>query len=64
MNIYVDEIPDDLHKRFKILCVLDDITLNQKIIGLMEKEVNLRNIQLQEGERNENTNRGREANTV
>lgn len=32
-------IPDDLHKRFKILCVEHEVSMNTKVIDLIRKFV-------------------------
>jgi len=39
MELRVYNIPEGLHKQFKILCVQEGITMNQKIIELMRQAV-------------------------
>lgn len=33
------EIPDEMHKKFKIKCAIEDVTLKAKIVELIEKFV-------------------------
>jgi len=39
MELRVYNIPEVLHQQFKILCVRERITMNQKIIDLMREAV-------------------------
>jgi len=35
----IKNIPEDLHKRFRILCIQESVSLNEKIIQLMKEAV-------------------------
>lgn len=43
VNINI-EIPDDLHKKIKIFCVMNSITMKDFIISSLEKKINLSNL--------------------
>ena len=38
-DIRIKEVPDEVHLKFKLLCVKKKITMNQYFITLMEKAV-------------------------
>ena len=37
VNINI-EIPDDLHKKIKLACIVNDVTLKDYILGVLEKK--------------------------
>ena len=37
--IQTRDVPDDLHKRFKVLCVEHGVSMNAKVIGLIREFV-------------------------
>jgi len=38
-QLIIRDIPDDLHKAFKLLCVKQGVSMNKKIIQLIKKVV-------------------------
>ena len=38
-DMRIREIPDDLHLRFKLLCVKKNISMNKYLIQMIKKEV-------------------------
>ena len=39
MDVRIREVPDDLHMEFKLLCVKQKISMNQKLIAMIREEV-------------------------
>ena len=39
MELRIRDIPEDLHERFKILCIREKISMNKAIIELMQHAV-------------------------
>ncbi len=39
MTMQVRAMPEDLHKKFKLLCAMEDIAMNQKLIGMVREVV-------------------------
>ncbi len=38
-TIMIRNVPEDLHKEFKILCVKRGLSINEQLLNLMRKEV-------------------------
>jgi len=38
-NMRIREVPDELHKKFKLLCVKKNISMNKYLIQMIKKEV-------------------------
>lgn len=39
--IMITGIPDDLHKRIRLVCILEGVTINEKILSILEREFNV-----------------------
>jgi signal transduction histidine kinase len=39
MNVLIRDVPADVHKHFKLLCVHQDISMNKKLLELMHREI-------------------------
>lgn len=39
MEVRIRELPNDLHREFKLLCVSEGVTINDKLIELIEEAV-------------------------
>ncbi len=39
VKMFLRNVPDDLHKRFKVLCVEHEVSMNAKVIGLIREFV-------------------------
>ncbi len=39
MELRIREVPDELHLKFKLLCVKKKISMNDYLIKMMEKEI-------------------------
>jgi len=39
VKMFLRNVPDDLHKRFKVLCVEHEVSMNAKVIDLIRKFV-------------------------
>jgi len=38
-NMRIREVPDELHQKFKLLCVKKNISMNKHLIQMIKKEV-------------------------
>jgi len=38
-SIMIRNVPEDLHREFKILCVKKEVSINEQLLNLMRKEV-------------------------
>lgn len=39
MDLRIRQIPEDLHLKFKLLCVQEKISMNQKVIAMIRQEI-------------------------